>query len=341
MHNEVNMKKTNKLFSYIINIFSVILLSYIASTTSGYKTVIVIVTSAVMASLLYLSNKKIAPLYYLTGIVSYAVFYITNTESISTDKLLLMIIEILDIYLPSIFLYKCLCNKNSKFTSCVKYVSLANLIVLIISLAKTKYIDNINIMSDMDKAFSEIITYYGDIISANTNLININITDINDMLIAVKDGFIMLMPSFYIISSLIIGYIVSALSISIIKSKKQNFHINNKFNKIYFGRKLNLFTLATIILSFVISNTFINSGLYNFLVILSCLYIVDGLAVLNYFIEKKTKNRFSTRLFTVVLFLFSIFSVVTMPIINGFSIMFFAGMLDSTHDFRKIRRVTG
>ena len=341
MHNEVNMKKTNKLFSYIVNIFSVILLSYIASTASGYKTVIVIVTSATMASLLYLSSKKTAPLYYIIGIISYAMFYITNTDSILLDKMIIMLIEILDLYLPSLFLYKCLCDKKSKFTTCVKYVTVAKLFVVIISLAKTKYIDNVNIMSDIDAAFSEMITYYGDIISANANLIDKNINDINDLLITAKDGFIMLMPSFLIISSLIIGYVVSALSVSIIKSKIQNFHINNKFNKIYFGRKLNIITIITLILSFIVTNPFINMGLYNFLVIISILYIVDGLALLNYFIEKKTKNIFLTRLFIVLLIIFSFVSVATMPIINGFYIMFFAGMLHSTHDFRKIRRVTG
>ena len=341
MHIEVFMKKTNKLFSYIINIFSIILLSYIASTAAGFETIIVIVTSATMASLLYLSSKKIAPWYYVMGIVSYALFYMTNTDQVSKDKLIIMLIEILNLYLPSIFLYKCLCDKKSRFTTCVKYVTGANLIVLIISLAKIKYIDNINMMSEMDKTISEIITYYGDIISANANLINVNIKDINDLLITAKDGFIMLIPSFLIISSLTIGYVVSFLSVSIIKSKRQNFHINNKFNKIYFGRKLNVITIITIVLSFIIMNPIINSALYNFLVIMSVLYMVDGLALLNYFIEKKTRNHFITRVSIVVLLLFSLFSIATMPVINGFSILFFAGMLDSTHDFRKIRRVTG
>ena len=341
MHNEVKMKKTNKLFSYIINIFSVILLSYIASTAVGYKTIIVIVTSATMASLSYLSSKKIAPFYCIMGIISYALFYITNTDFVSLDKIIVMLIEIIDLYLPSVFLYKCFCNKKSSFTTCVKFVTGANLIVLIISLAKTKYIDNVNIISDIDATFSEFITYYGDIISANANLINKNINNINEILIAAKDGFIMMLPSFLIISSLIIGYIISALSVSIIKTRIQSFHINNKFNKIYFGRKLNIITIVTLLLSFIIANPYISSGLYNFLVILSVLYITDGLALLNYFIEKKTKNRFLTRILTVFIFIFSIFSVASMPVINGFSIMFFAGMLDSTHDFRKIRRVTG
>ena len=113
--------------------------------------------------------------------------------------------------------------------------------------------------------------------------------------------------------------------------------IDNKIKNIFFGYKLNIITLILLIISIFVRNTFVSAALYNYFVILAALYFIDGVAVLNHFLNKKIKRPMTAAITTWAIVFLGFITIFAMPAVNGITILFFLGMMDSTRNFRKIR----
>ena len=335
------MKKNKiSLGTEILNILLICLVNYIVMSKDSSSLFVNFVASLVLAVTLCASSSKKASFYTVFGVLMAFIIYCASFTFSDTAFIVNGVIRVADLYLPAYVLQLCFKSTKAKIGTTVYLVSGANLLVTILDLAKIKYIDKINTAETLEASIGDMIEDYMAVIDTNAVFKDIGAERINELFDSVCKITVMLLPAFYIISCIIISYIfiISVRGMLKVYLKEEHEHIEH-FYQISVGRMFSNITLILILLAMISGNSYFTAAVYNFAVIAGFIYLINGIAVVYFLMIKKTRNKYAGLILTIALMIFSVISVVTMPSINGFTIMFLIGLLDSSVNFRKLKRV--
>lgn len=327
--------KHSKLQNLLIMLF-VLFAAYIQNTSASVL-ISFVVCALLTAMFEGCTNKKVI-IFSVFGFVCSFALYWFNTEIHDIKSMVYMLISYFNVFVPSIILSYCLKHKFS-LANTIKYTAGGYTFITLMSLAEIKYIEKIN-MSDMMKEHIEnAFALSLDMLHATTDFTPNDITHIEKALAMINDIMIMLMPCMYIILHIILSYILIVSVKSILKHcfKKEHNHIEC-FYQIYAGRTLSNITIILLLLSmFYASNLFVG-GVYNFSLIAAFIYSVTGISVVSFYMIKLTKSKSSGYFLTLIIMIFSLISLCVMPAFNGGTVLFFIGLLDSSRNFRKLKK---
>lgn len=333
------MDKKQGLFFDVLNIVTLAAISYISAFTGSEYSLVVLISASVAAAVFTMVTENKSVLYLMFGFVCFIFACFIGNSDINAENCFDVILRALDLYLPAFAISLCFRRKNADTPSTVAYASMANIIVLLLSLAKIKFYNNIDLHKQLESVFNEIINQYSELISSNSALIGINPTMLSKSLETAKQALIMMLPSLMIIASMVCAYFVIVVSRSLINvhSRSQALSIEY-FADLHIDNKLCKVSIVLLVIALFSENLYLTAGIYNFLAVAVAIYFADGLAIVNYIAFSKTNNRPLSLLITVAVAVAAFTTVATLPIFNGMTILFLLGVLDSGRDFRKIMK---
>ncbi len=218
----------------------------------------------------------------------------------------------------------------------------ANILVLLAQFVKLKLFDNIDILNVLIKTpLKSFFDSYESLLSQSGTLTD----EMQEMLHEASSVFIkmieMLSPALLIISALLSAFFI------FLAARKVLYHVYKvvflniaHFWALQLGRKVSVLMFGLILATMLLpSDSIVTQALLNITVILSAVYVLCGLSVIDFFF-RRTKIFSIARaliyvLALILLFLFTSF----IPIINPLYLLMFLGLFDSTFDFRKLRQI--
>ena len=265
--------------------------------------------------------------------------YIKNNNDIEIGLFTEQLINFLDIYLPALVLSSLFKIKKINLYESMAGLTLSNIFIVLLGLSKIKFIDKINISKEFGSELALFFDNFKYIITQTPNLPSVNLEEIDTLLNTVQSTIIMLIPSILIIVCFILSYFELVLSKALIRAYT-NKKLNNieSFYQIYIGNTISIITLILLVVSFSSSGTQFSFAVFNMAVICSFLYIINGLAVVYFLLIKKTRKTALSTLILVGVIFVSFMSISFLPTINGVSILFFVGLMDTSMNFRKLKR---
>ncbi|MBZ4646734.1 MAG: hypothetical protein PWR27_2496 [Petroclostridium sp.] len=151
-----------------------------------------------------------------------------------------------------------------------------------------------------------------------------------------KDIVGLLIPSFFIVSSTLFGYITLILSKSILNRIGYDYRYLPRF----FELKVNRGTAVVFVLSFILSITInevtISAALANITFILSVILMVCGLSVLDFFVKKAGIPGYVRVIIYIIVFAITTLLGVVIPLLHPLNALIILALIDSTFDFRKL-----
>ena len=327
--------KHNKLQNLLIIIF-VLFLTYIQNTSAS--ALISFVLCALLAVIFEgCSNKKVLVLSLLGFAFSFAVYWF-DAEVYDINSLVYMLIKYMDIFIPAVSVSYCFKNKYTLGRT-IKYTASGYTAITLVSLAQIKYIEKINMTDAVRENIDNASALSLDVLRATTDFTQSDTAQIEKALTMVKDIMLMLMPCMFIILHILLSYILVISVKFILKHcfSKEHTEIES-FYQIYIGRTLSNITIILLLISMFNGSELFIGGIYNFAVIAGFIYFVAGLSVVNFFMIKITKNKISGNFLTLIITLFALISMCVMPTFSGGTVLFFIGLLDSSRNFRKLKK---
>ena len=332
------MKKINLHVGYIAKFFVLIFLSYINYEIFG-SPILKLLSVAIACTMLFSVSNIKAFVMTVLNMLFYAFLYTNGNKSFEIGLFTEHLINFFDIYLPALVLARLFKIKKISLYESMAGLTLSNIFIVLLSLSKIKFVDKIDISKEFGGELALFFENFKYILTQTPNLPSVNLEEIDTLLNTVQNTIIMLIPSILIIVCFILSYAELILSKALIgaytNKKLKNIE---SFYQIYIGNTISIITLVLLVISFSSSGTQFSFAVFNMAVICSFLYIVNGLAVVYFLLIKKTrKTALSTILLVVVVFV-SFLSVSFLPTINGASILFLIGLMDTSMNFRKLKR---
>lgn len=265
-------------------------------------------------------------------IISFLSFYISFDITIF-DNVYYYIFNYLKIHLFAII--TCLCfKKELDFKSTVTSIFFISLSLVIFDLAKYKFIDKISFYNELSGGLELYLEEYNKTL---TNAgINFDSEQIYALFFKVKDIILLLYPSFVVITAFIESFLVYFFTRIIIGSVTQKrFNSQFKLRNFYIGKTLSFLVLILLVIS--PEGSMFENAVYNFTLVASFIYLINGFAVIEHKVSALIKNNILLYFCMLLILIFSTLTVLILPTINGISIMFIIGITDTTFDYRKIR----
>ena len=334
------MIKKYSLLTEFINILLICLIGYINFSSQSVSWVLTLISAIILTVIFTKDTIKKSIFYFAFTILgSFAVYYF-QTDVRDTDLLLNTCIRILDLALPAFVLNLCLRSKKMNLGKVLYFTSGANLFVNLLSLTKIKYYDKINMMDTIDVFYNELIDTYKTVLSGNYAFNTINIDEIIPVFNIIKEITVMLIPAFLIILCMAVSYILIVATRGMLKVYSNRDYSNIEyFYQISVGRFLSTITLIFLIVALLFGSEYFVSAIYNFVFVACFIDFVNGVSVIYFFMIKKLRGLFAAKILTAVILILSLISVALIPTFNGISILFVIGLMDSTVNFRKLKKV--
>lgn len=328
------MKITHKHNSRIIDLILICLISYI-NFYSGTGSLPVTIVLSILLTVVFSSGTVLMSVIKLAvGLALSLVLCIYEYSAISLD----FFIGFLDLYMPSFILQMCLRYKTNNLNKTVYYTAAGHIFVSCLSLAKVKYIDKSDLINEISLMFDELSEMYTTLIPMSSDMVNIK--DVAEIVELIKNTTIMFIPAFIIVSCIVLSYIQIALSRGIIKTYLKEEHNEIEyFYQIRIGKLLSTITIILLLISFGSDSVYFASAIYNFAFVAGFIYIINGLSVLYFYLIKTVRNIPVSILLIIIILVVSIFISALMPMANIFTILFILGFLDSSANFRKLKKV--
>lgn len=333
------MEKKQGIFFDIINIIILTAISYISASADSASVLIVLLSSSVAASVLATVRSVRAVVYAIYGCVCFAAAFLLRGSTVTADAFISALIAILNIYLPALTVSLCFKRKKTSALETAAFATAANILVLLLSMAKIRFCDKTDMYAQLEAVFSDIIGQYSALLSSDSAVLGINSAALNQLLSTAKQVIIMMIPSMLIASSMLCAYFIMTVSRGLLgvyaPVKKPDigyfsqFHIDGTLSKI---------SLALLIIALFSENMYLTAGIYNFLAVAVFLYFADGLAVINFAASARTGNRPLSLLITAAVGVVAFLTVVTLPMFNGMTVLFLLGIIDSGRNFRQIKK---
>ena len=147
----------------------------------------------------------------------------------------------------------------------------------------------------------------------------------------------MIMPSFLILACAFMAYVIFVSSRKIIEKNQDEKMPYPTFHSLQMPKSTSLMLCALYILSLFLKSSPFSGAISNIIIILSSIYMVCGLSLADWYLKKAGIKRFLRIFIYFALFLFTSFLGIIFPAVNIFSILIFAGVIDSMTDFRRLR----
>jgi len=265
-------------------------------------------------------------------IVSFFSFYISFDITI-VDNIYYYIFVYLKIHLLAVVLSLCF-KKELDMKNTVVFLFSIIILACIFELSKYKFIDKINFSKELSTGIEQYVTDYVKTLE-NTGL-NFDSEQVYNLFFKVKDIILLLYPSFVVIASLIEAYMIYFLSRTVIGSvSRKGFTDDFRLRNFYIGKSLSFIVLIFLLVS--TKDSMFENVVYNFTLIASFLYFINGFAVVEYMLNKVIKRNLMLYICMFFILIVSFVTVILLPTINGISIMFIIGITDSSFDYRKLR----
>ncbi len=299
---------------------------------------ITIISAVILTVIFSNGTAKASVIKLVCGILVSVFILMNNTSAEEISRYLTIIVRIADLFLPAYVLHLCFRNGKQNLGSAIFFTAGSNLIVTCLSLAQTTFVDKINMIDEIEKMYDSIYTTYVSIIAGSG--INQNPEEISVIFNAVKELSVMLIPSVLILSCIILSYIHIVFSRDMLKMYlKQEHNQIEYFYQIRTGKLLSTMTIILLLLTYFSGSSYFASGVYNFAVIAGFIYVINGLAVVYFLLIKKTKKVSISIIILTLGIIVSIITSIIMPVANIFTVLFIVGLMDTTFNFRKLKKV--
>ena len=177
--------------------------------------------------------------------------------------------------------------------------------------------------------------YFQTLQSAGTEF---DYTKMYEIINAGKNTVIILIPAILIIVMFISAFIIYEISKYVMVSfTRKTFSDDSKYRNFKINGALSLITIALLLTSALSDSEMYSNAVLNFSIISSFVYLANGFAVICHYLIKKINNKVLVIISAIAVIIMTFMSVFMISSINGFTIIFFIGLLDTTFDFRKIR----
>ncbi len=333
------MKKSN-IITTVISLLIIGALEYIIFSTNLGVFASLIGIPVLSALLCSAKDKGLLITYIVFGsVISLAVgaLYGSFGDVVTTMG---FVIKYLQLHLPAYVLSRCALDKGLVFKTTVIRTTGANLVVTIADLAVIKYLHKIDMTDTVSGYLSEFNQTYMSVITAADPGLKIDTQTLSKALDIVTTGFIMFMPAVIILICTIMSYVVFLITKGLVHNfTKVKVSAMSRLRFFYVGSGLSFFTFFLLILTYMSDSSYFARGVYNFALLSAFAYVVNGIAVVDFLLAKRIKSIAGHRTILIGIVILSLVSAVTASPISGLSVLFFAGLIDTSFDFRKMHRL--
>lgn len=332
------MKKSRSHMTEILNILLICFISYINFSIPGNSLVITLISSVILAVIFSVCTAARATVNLCIGLAASALIFMLEPVTHDLNYIFESCIAMLDLFLPAFVLSLCFSNKKLGLGKTLYFTTGANLLVNLLSLAKIRYIDKINLIEQVNTVYDEIFSTYTSLIAGSTAIEGAG--DITAVFDAIKELSVMLIPALLIISCMAVSYILIVATRGMLKTYFREEHTEIEyFFQLRTGKLLSTVTIVLLLLAFMSGDAYFTSAIYNFAVIAGFIYFINGLSVVYFYLIKSIRVVPLAMLVLAVAFIVSLFAAVLMPAINVFTLLFVVGLLDSSANFRRLKKV--
>ncbi|MBE7012944.1 MAG: DUF2232 domain-containing protein [Ruminococcaceae bacterium] len=226
------------------------------------------------------------------------------------------------------------------FVSLLSVGTLTYLSSFLVWIVKDSVIGKINFIDEyINKPVALFFETYTQLLTASGTQNFENILAVTgDLQWVVQQTLAMIVPSFFIICCASLCYVVFSVGRKIIvKFYGSTIEGYPEFSQIRLPKSVSAVLSVLFIISFFTGNSVFAGAIANIIIILSFVYIVYGLSIVEFFF-KKTRLRFFIRFITyIIAFAVSGFASLILPVINAPMILLMLGITDSMFDFRKLK----
>ena len=322
----------------ISKILLAVLCALVTPFASG-GAVFTVLTTAVFTYILFdenFSNKTKLCIVFTIGLTFVSIFLKT--------KLLVFLIQIVNIILPSAVLSYMFGKKITDLADLVKGVTLANLAVSLLDLAKLKFYDKYDLIKDgVTPYFDKIKPVYTELLNQNKAIIPSEAFEaFNSVFDMIQDFTVRFIPFMLIAVSALTAFFIIKLSAYFIGTslKKSAYSIASSFEEYTTPHHSGILMIILFVVILSGANNSFASACYNLIAYIFAEYIICGTAIILYIVKKHTKAKGVLKLFIFCLCIFLICVLSAfLSFIGGLNILVLLGMFDSNFNFRKLEKL--
>lgn len=332
IHLEVNMSKKarqNHLFLLLMIAFT----EYIAFSSS-FTVIMGLLAVPVISSVLFVTDSKITRFFYLAfaAVVSFTTFCLSSGNDIIS-----FVSNYFQIHLTAFIIFYCI-SGNKDFKETMAYLTIVNIIFVVADLTIIRFYHKVDFIGVYSDTFDEYIKSISVIAGAGEFIPGVTSAEITEILNSFKSTIIMLVPSMLIISCMLVSFVTLQLTTFVLRTylhyDNSNLYFRNFKMKFYIA----FVNIVLLIVSLISEKEFIIGVTYNFVLISMFLFSASGLSVICNLLYKKIKSRFALFVIFTFIVVALIFSALILGTAGGISILFYIGMLDSSFNFRKLKK---
>lgn len=228
--------------------------------------------------------------------------------------------------------------KNKKdFMAVLVSGTISLLLPILIALIRFKFVLKIDFAEDfINKPIAEFITYYKDMISATgidgiENLLNV----MADIQWFIQQTITMIMPSAFILICSFSIYLMFLFGRKIVSKNHGDIMAYPHSNQLKMPRFASTILIILYVMTFFMKTSAFSGAIANILIIFSALYMVCGLSLLDFYLRKRIHWIARILIYATGGILLTVIGVI-IPLANVFTILFLAGLFDSSRDFRRL-----
>lgn len=180
----------------------------------------------------------------------------------------------------------------------------------------------------LNNAFADIVNMYSSVPGISAD----DIGAVNQVMMEVKDFYVVLLPSIVILSNLFWVYMIMMIAKGAFALFRKDVSGFAKFCDLKMPKSALLLSVISHILFLVFKNQQIGYAFLNFSSIIFMICSVCGLSVIDYAFRKK----FKISVLRALIYVAALFTLTVLTGIGG-TVLTFVGMMDAVFDFRKMK----
>ena len=229
-------------------------------------------------------------------------------------------------------------SKNKKdFMAVLISGTVSSLIPILVALIRFKFILKIDFTEAfINEPVAEIIDSYRKLILA-TGIEGVeNLLDaMADIQWAIQQTITMIMPSAFILICGFGVYLIFLFSRKLISKNHGDVMPYPHSSQLKMPRSASFILIILYVITFFVKASFFSGAITNILIILSALYMICGLSLVDFYLKRRI-HWIARILIYVTGGIFLTVIGIVIPLANVFTLLFFAGLFDSSRNFRRI-----
>ncbi len=321
---------TNK--SFYIYIISAILLTFVGINSMLFLIPALVIVPALLAKISY----KFSLLEYLYTSLAMILFNVI-TNYVFNNSIMFVIGFSVFVTIGGYILFHGL-NKKYSASKIIFILIIADMILILASLAFVRYGLNINITSKMRSILSGFYINFTKVMKLYNPEIYATFDENPYESFNVFYNFIPgIIPSVIIILSSVLSIIKYVIAKILSRNTMiEGLNFSDGLDKIRVSAVVNIVALLTFVISMTSTGFFAMIALNVFYVTMA-FYILAALSVLNYKLKTKIASQFKRLILIALALIASVFASISLPVVNVFFVAAIVGFLDSIFDFRKLK----